>query len=479
MSQPAVSQTVGNLERRLGVKLLDRSTRPCHLTEPGRVLLDGCRDLLDGFRELEDRVKGVAGRVSGRLCVSSIYSVGLLQAPTVEEFARQYPDVALRLEYGHPDDVYDAVGSDEAELGLVSFPAGRRRLRRICRGSGSRSCWRPAPATRCRGPARSGRRGWLGEPLVALQTRLKLRRQSDRWLKSVGVDPEISYEFDNLETVKRAVEAGAGVALVPEPTVRREVGLGTLSVATLEGVDWIRPLGIVHRRRRPLQRRGQGLLRSAAGDRRRRCPRRLPNRRVRRPASRRNARRIATRDVAVAAIDDRPARRPAVARRPRPTSHGPPPDISDHARPRVSAMTAAPPCSFPARHHEGRFPERAGCTIRRWSTTAAASGFVAHIKGKRSHGIVTDADRILRHMTHRGACGCEANTGDGAGMLTALPHEFLRARRRGRRGSRCRNRAATRPATCSCPRDARQYHRAKGALEERVKEYGQTLLGLA
>ena len=251
MSQPAVSQTVGNLERRLGVKLLDRSTRPCCLTEPGRVLLDGCRDLLDGFRQLEDRVKGAAGRVSGRLCVSSIYSVGLLQAPTVEEFARQYPDVALRLEYGHPDDVYDAVSSDEAELGLVSFPRDG--------GAFENRPWQREPivlATRPGHPLTAGGSvkpsRLAGEPLVALQTRLKLRRQSDRWLKGVGVDPEISYEFDNLETVKRAVEAGAGAALIPEPTVRREVSLGTLATATLEGVDWIRPLGIVHRRRRPL-----------------------------------------------------------------------------------------------------------------------------------------------------------------------------------------------------------------------------------
>ncbi|MCA9066343.1 MAG: hypothetical protein KDA96_24920, partial [Planctomycetaceae bacterium] len=52
-------------------------------------------------------------------------------------------------------------------------------------------------------------------------------------------------------------------------------------------------------------------------------------------------------------------------------------------------------------------------------------GFVANIKGVRSRQIVDDADRILRHMDHRGACGCEENTGDGAGMLTALPHRFL------------------------------------------------------
>ena len=52
-------------------------------------------------------------------------------------------------------------------------------------------------------------------------------------------------------------------------------------------------------------------------------------------------------------------------------------------------------------------------------------GFVAHIKGEASHQIVVDADQILRNMDHRGACGCEPNTGDGSGMLTALPHAFL------------------------------------------------------
>src|SRR5438876_8694901 len=53
-------------------------------------------------------------------------------------------------------------------------------------------------------------------------------------------------------------------------------------------------------------------------------------------------------------------------------------------------------------------------------------GFVAHVKGKRSHQILIDAEEVLRNMDHRGACGCEPNTGDGAGILTALPYEFLR-----------------------------------------------------
>src|SRR5918993_3979349 len=52
-------------------------------------------------------------------------------------------------------------------------------------------------------------------------------------------------------------------------------------------------------------------------------------------------------------------------------------------------------------------------------------GFVAHIKGKRSHQIIEDADHLLCRMDHRGARGAEPNTGDGAGMVTALPYEFL------------------------------------------------------
>ena len=53
-------------------------------------------------------------------------------------------------------------------------------------------------------------------------------------------------------------------------------------------------------------------------------------------------------------------------------------------------------------------------------------GFIAHIKGKRSHQIILDANQALINMDHRGACGCEANTGDGAGIMTALPHDFFK-----------------------------------------------------
>ena len=252
MTQPAVSQSVSNLEKRLGVPLVDRTTRPCGLTAAGAIYRDGCGRLLDGFREVEDRVRGLGGRLCGRLCVTSIFSVGLLQMQEhVRRFGEDWPDVELRLEFGHPDDVYDAVLSDEAELGLVSFP----------REGGPFACipWLSEPIVLVAPPGhplvagRSVRRAVLsGERFVAFDPPLKIRRMTDRWLKEAGVHPEIVYEFDSLENVKRAVEGGAGIALLPEPSVRREVELGTLETARLSDADWSRPLGIVHRKRRPL-----------------------------------------------------------------------------------------------------------------------------------------------------------------------------------------------------------------------------------
>ncbi|MCC7191470.1 MAG: glutamate synthase large subunit [Phycisphaeraceae bacterium] len=104
-------------------------------------------------------------------------------------------------------------------------------------------------------------------------------------------------------------------------------------------------------------------------------------------------------------------------------------------------------------------------------------GFIAHIKGKKSHGIVSDALKMLENMDHRGACGCETNTGDGAGILTALPHAFL-------------TRVAMRDAKISLPtpgtfgagivflpQDPRQRDYCKVTIAKIVADQGQKLLG--
>ena len=70
-------------------------------------------------------------------------------------------------------------------------------------------------------------------------------------------------------------------------------------------------------------------------------------------------------------------------------------------------------------------PDRYGLYDPQNERDSCGVGFVAHIKGHRSHQIVLDAHTLLMNMEHRGGCGCEENTGDGAGILTALPYDFI------------------------------------------------------
>ncbi|MCA9067755.1 MAG: glutamate synthase subunit alpha, partial [Planctomycetaceae bacterium] len=104
-------------------------------------------------------------------------------------------------------------------------------------------------------------------------------------------------------------------------------------------------------------------------------------------------------------------------------------------------------------------------------------GFVAHIKGEKSRQIIDDADRILRHMVHRGACGCEENTGDGAGMLTAIPHDFFVKVAKADLGIDLPEQGKYGAGVVFLPTDETERAHCKSVVEEIIEEQGQKCLG--
>lgn len=252
ISQSVASETVKALEDRLGEVLIDRTQRPLELTPAGRLYIEGCRDLLERSRRLDDSVRQLRDKVVGPVRVSAIYSVGLLQMDCyVKEFERLYPDAALELRYLHPAAVVERVLNDETDLGLVSFPPRRTEL--VC------TPWQEQEIVLVVYPGhRLAARGTIkaceleGESFVAYTPELPVRAEMDRWLKQARVSVEIGHEFDNIENIKRAVEIGSGIALLPIPTVRRELEIGSLQALSLEDVRWIRPLGIVHKKQKAM-----------------------------------------------------------------------------------------------------------------------------------------------------------------------------------------------------------------------------------
>lgn len=252
MSQSAVSQLVLMLEKRVAVQLIDRSTRPLQLTALGQRYYAGCKGLLEQFHELEASLRQTQLEEDATIQVAAIYSVGLSDmGQLIERFEKQHPGTKVHVEYLHPNRVYERVLDRTADLGLVSFPRRSRELEVLP--------WRAEPMVVACSPSHplAGQRNVKpaqleGEKFVSFDRELPIRREVDRFLREQGVSVEVVMEFDNIENIKKAVEVNAGLALLPEPTLRREVQAGSLTALSLQGASFTRPLGIIRGRQHRL-----------------------------------------------------------------------------------------------------------------------------------------------------------------------------------------------------------------------------------
>jgi DNA-binding transcriptional LysR family regulator len=250
LSQSAASQIVRQLEKRLGARLIDRS-RPLRLTELGQRYYERCSRLVGQYLELEAEIQQAQAQMAEHVRVAAIYSVGLGDmGEFVDRFEAQNPNAHVHLEYLHPDRVYERV-LDAADFGLVSFPRTSRELTALS--------WREEEMVLACSPSHLlarqnvvNPRELEGEKYIGFDRDLVIRREVDRFLRELGVTVDMSLEFDNIENIKKAVEIGAGVALLPEPTLRREVRAGTLVALPLSGCRLVRTLGIIQRRNRKL-----------------------------------------------------------------------------------------------------------------------------------------------------------------------------------------------------------------------------------
>ena len=251
ISQSTASNMVQQLEERLGVLLLDRSRRPFELTPEGECYYEGCQQLVKHYGDLEEEVRTLGDAQARSLVVAAIYSVGLHHLNELwPQFKAANPRASPRLKPLHPQEVYACVESGKSELGLMSFPRSSDTL--------AVEPWYDEPMVAVLPPSSplAGSQeirlsDLAGEAFIAFDRKLALRGSVDRRLKQEGVKVEITHEFDNIENVKKDIEHGAGVSLLPELTVRAEIAMGTLAMARIAGEPLVRPLGFVFRRDRP------------------------------------------------------------------------------------------------------------------------------------------------------------------------------------------------------------------------------------
>jgi DNA-binding transcriptional LysR family regulator len=260
VSQSAASQHIQDLEKELGVILLDRSTRPLAVTQAGQVYGDFCRDVLRRKEEFEAALDRLKHEVEGTVRIAAIYSVGLSEMVQLEqEFARRQPEARLEVDYLRPEKIYSAVLADSVDLGLVSYPEPSREITVIP--------WREEEMVLAASPyhplAAQGRivpAELDGIDFVSFDEDLPIRREIDRFLREHGVAVNHTLHFDNLQMIKEAVAHRVGVSIMPARIMREEITQGRLVPIPIAAPELYRPLGIIHRKKKRFQRVAQAFL---------------------------------------------------------------------------------------------------------------------------------------------------------------------------------------------------------------------------
>ena len=249
VSQSAVSQQITSLERKLGVPLVARGGRGgVGLTQEGFIFLAACEEILAIYARVGTQLLELRNVVSGELRVAAVHSIGLYELPPkLKAFRQTHPEVRVLVEYKQASQVYSAVLSGGADLGLVAFPVRRP-------GVQSESIGEDEMLLVCSAQHRFAGRPNIdlkeleGEKFVAFSPDQPTRKALDRYFRERDVRLAPFLEFDDVETVKKAVEVEEAVSLVPRKSVEKELMAGALVGVEIRSVRIRRPLAVVNRR---------------------------------------------------------------------------------------------------------------------------------------------------------------------------------------------------------------------------------------
>jgi DNA-binding transcriptional LysR family regulator len=252
VTQSAVSQTISARERRFKSLLIERSKKNFRLTPEGEVFYDYSKRILQTCDALHSKLQEIENVISGDIRVATIYSVGLhVLPPYVKKFLKSYPTVNVHVEYRRDNQVYENVLGNVVDLGLVAYPPRDARLEVV-------PIRKDTLVLICHPQHEFAKRKSVkvkalnGQKFINFEDDIPTRKALDKIFKEHHVAVEQVMQFDNIETVKRAVEIDSGVAVVPQETIRQEVANETLAAVELENGAYVRPLAIIYKKSKVL-----------------------------------------------------------------------------------------------------------------------------------------------------------------------------------------------------------------------------------
>jgi DNA-binding transcriptional LysR family regulator len=252
VTQSAVSQQISALERTFKSLLIERSKKKFRLTREGQTLYDYSKQIIQSYESLHSKLQELKDIISGTIRVATIYSIGLHDLPPyIKRFMKSYPTVNVHEEYRRANQVYEDVLSNVVDIGLVAYPTKEPKLEIVP--------LRKEPLTLICHPSHPFAKqkdvklkALAGQKIIGFEPDIPTRKALDKILKEHGVEVKHVMEFDNVETVKRAVEIDAGISIVPMGTVQQEISKQTLVAVPIEDGDFFRPLAAIYKKSKVL-----------------------------------------------------------------------------------------------------------------------------------------------------------------------------------------------------------------------------------
>ncbi|HOX59617.1 MAG TPA: LysR family transcriptional regulator [Candidatus Paceibacterota bacterium] len=252
VTQSAVSQQISSLERLYSALMIERSKRKFRVTREGQVLYDYSKQVLATYNALYGKLKEIKEIISGTIRIATIYSVGLHDLPPyLKRFLKSYPTVNVHVEYRRANQVYEDVLGNVVDLGLVAYPTRDLKLE-ICPLRKDKLVLICHPQHPLAKNKSTRLKAISGQKFISFEPDIPTRKALDKILREHSVQVQNVMEFDNIETVKRAVEIDAGVAIVPQGTVTLEISKGTLVQVDLEDGEFYRPLAALYKKNKVL-----------------------------------------------------------------------------------------------------------------------------------------------------------------------------------------------------------------------------------
>jgi DNA-binding transcriptional LysR family regulator len=252
ITQSAVSQQISSLERQFKSLLIERSKKKFRLTREGHVLYEYSKQIIQTYDSLHSRLQEIKDIISGTIRVATIYSIGLHDLPPyIKRFLKRYPTVNVHVEYRRANQVYEDVLGNVVDLGLVAYPSRENKLETVALRKDPlvlichpQHAFAKAKAIKLKAIS--------GQKFIGFEPDIPTRKALDKILKDNEVQVDHVMEFDNIETVKRAVEIDAGISIVPQGTILQEVSKQTLAQVLFEDAEFYRPLAAIYKKNKVL-----------------------------------------------------------------------------------------------------------------------------------------------------------------------------------------------------------------------------------